>query len=250
MGKPFATKQYEKYPLDMFVPAPPAEPSDEHAVLGFGLHWSEAIVVSDDCAIESCRGRGVQSPTDSVLFAPLRNREVNDGSEFEKTDALSKFPLPGDQQFSADRVAVLWRTFAVDSRHLWDDHGQPTGSVRLLRKLDLARLRDLLQRWAAHTTRSGPLITADNSEKLAELLHLVGADEDKTETVADALTRLADMVWGYERGPLEQVATELEDVRATGRESRLDTLLSKLQRHLMRVAEAAQMAAEAIQHLD
>ncbi len=236
-------REYQRPDVDHFVLVRPAGQGDEKALLAFGSTWPAYLVVTDDCAIETCRGRGQTEPADSVTFVPLRERVTEDPEDLTLVATLARFPLPGDPSYAADHVALLSHAFQVDSRHIWTDAGALYAGLELRRELDAETKDALLQRWAAHTARRGPLVAADNAGKLEELLmSLVGISGEAAD-LYDRLLDVADHTWDYEIGPLEAIAEAWEAWRQTGHLPDLASLLDQLRDRLSRVQEAAAAAS-------
>jgi hypothetical protein len=75
----------------------------------------------------------------------------------------------------------------------------------------------LAERWAAHSTRRGPLVAADNAKKLDDMLEKIGIAEAARDDIFDGLTDVAAHYWQYEGHPMEAIADEYEDADTQGR---------------------------------
>jgi hypothetical protein len=242
-----ARRQFGRPDVDYLVAEPHAATEKERAVLGFGTAWPAYIVLTDDCALEKCRGRGKWAPTDLVTLAPLRPRVREEPEDLALLTTLNRFPLPRDDQYDQDQVALLSQTFQVDSRHIWTNAGELRPGLELLRQLDAITKDGLLQRWAAHTARQGPLVGADNAEKLAQLLTDLLEVGGQADDVADCLTRLADRTWEYENGPLEAISSLWESWTKTSQAPDVDALIHNLKAALSRLQSASQQVIDALQ---
>jgi len=244
-----ALAQYGQRDVEYLKPEPHAREEREWAVLGFGTAWPAYIVLMDDCAIEKCRGREGRAPTDRVTLAPLRSRVPEDPADLGLLSTLNRFPLPADGEFDEDQVVLLAQAFQVDSRHIWADAGKLRLGFHLLRQVDDETRDSLLQRWAAHTARQGPLVGADNADKLAQLIKDIVDDEALADELADRLTVLSGCTWEYENGPLETISTAWEAWRTTSQMPDIDALITDLNAGLSRVQSAAQQVMGALEAL-
>jgi len=205
-----ALEVYGRPDVHYYMPEPHGKDEEDFAVLGFGTSYPAYIVLTDDCALEKCQGRGGEPPTGRVTLAPLAYRTKDDPKDLATIGTLNRFPLPKDATYGTDHIVSLGHAFQVDSRHIWTDAHQLQPGFELLRQLDHETKDDLLQRWAAHTTRQGPMIATHNARKLADIITAVAGD-GSAQDVADRVTELALAIWDYENGPLEVISSAHEE---------------------------------------
>jgi hypothetical protein len=241
-----AQQLYGRPDVEYFMPEPHAEDEKEFAVLGFGTAYPAYIVLTDDCAIAKCRGRKGRQPTDWVTLAPLFHRVPEDPEDLALITTLNRFPLPKDESYGTDHVVMLARAFRVDSRDIWPDAGELDSGFQLLLELDEATKDGLLQRWAAHQVRQGPLVSMDNADKLAGLITGLLNAEALAEDLANLLTELAYATWEYENGPLESVASAWEAWRENAGPPDLDALAGNLRASLSRSQLTTQQVINAL----
>jgi len=243
-----AQSLYGRPDVEYYMPEPHAENEEEFAVLGFGTSYPAYIVLTDDCAIEKCRGRKGWKPTDQVTLAPLGFPAKGDPKDLALISTLNRFPLPKDRHFATDYVVSLARAFQVDSRHIWTDARQLQPGFELLRRLDDETKDGLLQRWAAHTSRQGPLIGADNARKLFDIISAL-ADTRSAEGIADQMVDLADAIWVYENGPLEAISGVHEEWHKTSQPPDLGGVTGDLKDRLEIVEMAVSQLIDALKAL-
>ncbi|MDA8329613.1 MAG: hypothetical protein M0027_00095 [Candidatus Dormibacteraeota bacterium] len=241
-----AQKLYGRPDVEYFMAEPHRDDEREFAVLGFGTAWPAYIVLTDDCAIEKCRGREGRAPTDWVTLAPLSYRALDDPENLALVSTLTRFPLPKDSNYGTDHVVLLARAFRVDSRDIWTATGELRAGLELLRQLDDETTDGLLQRWAAHSVRQGPLVGTDNAAKLAQLIRTVIDAEAIAEDLADGLTDLAHDTWEYENGPLEMIADASEAWSKNSQPPDVNALTESLRAILSRLQLTTQQVIDTL----
>ena len=158
----------------------PGQP-DKDFLLAHGTSC-RAIVLSDDCEIESCLvrrgGRG------RLVFAAVEPWPSASIAVGVRTSNFRRHPLEPADGFEGG-IAEFFRLFAVTGQALLGASG------RIICLEEEARAL-LEQRWAAFATRRGPLAAADNATKLAHVLDAAGdADRFKLLVDGDALPKTA-----------------------------------------------------------
>lgn len=172
---------------------------EETYVLAHG-RARDAVVISDDCIIESALGRDGRGPSGRLLLAPTVDATQDDYEQFAREPSMGRFWLPGDDQHGDSRFIELRRAFMVDARDIAD--GLPDLVVRSL--VDGVRA-DLATRWAAYAARRGPLIVEDNAGKLARLLHHhIGGTPAAAVAAAKLIASPAVVGWRFEGKALER----------------------------------------------
>ncbi len=243
-----ARKKYGHEDVDNFTLIRPKDDSpilsDQPDALAFGTEWKEAVVLSDDCYIESCKGRfnpalsRREDPAGRIVLAPLRKRVADDEKDLRRMTALYACPLPASDHFPEDRVAVLWRAFSIDAAHIWntDDDRSINSDLTVVRFLTEDGRSALAERWAAHSTRRGPLVAADNARKFDDILQKSGVtNETARRDIVDGLSDVADDYWQYEGNPMEAIADEYEAADTQGRTPEPQRVVPSLIEYLERL---------------
>jgi hypothetical protein len=193
-----------------------AAPSQDRDALFAHGQQRHAILISDDCEIETILRRGGRS---RVVFAAIERLPLSQSAAEEalETRAFRRFPLPPDGAYSGGIVEFQQLfAMAVDGVRM---EGQ---DPRLTRLDDEARLQ-FEMRWNAYSSRRGPLAHIDNAEKLARLLSAAGdtvrfdrlaTGEEKPDdahvTIAKAVAEALGAAWIIEGARLNEVAEAYE----------------------------------------
>jgi hypothetical protein len=197
-----------------------ASPSEERDFLFAHGRQRHAVLLSDDCEIETIMRRGGHR---RLVFAAIE-RLPSAKQEMEtalSTRSFRRFPLPPDVGYPGG-IVEFQQLFAVatDGVEVTEDD-----DPRLTR-LDAAARLDLEMRWNAYAARRGPLAHVDHAEKLARLLSADGDDErlarlkkgldlpdpahlEQAKLVAEAL----GAAWNIEGAGLNEVSEAYEEGR-------------------------------------
>ena len=195
-----------------------------------------AIVLSDDCEIETLLAR--KGGQGRLLAAAVSAWDPGAGER-----NFRRHPLPPGDGF-AGGVVELSRLFAVQARAL------ATRQSRVASLEDTAR-GELEQRWAAYTTRRGPLAALDSATKLAHLIDASG-DAGRLAALIDhgATLDAAAMVkgksvatvlvkaWRIEGEVMSAIANAHEERRVATSET------TALARELQELADLARQASD------
>ncbi len=224
-GASFARKTYGvDGELTFFLPGINIK-ADANYVLAHGVH-QQALVLSDDCLIETALGRGTGGPTNRrLLFAPIAEATTDDIAELAGSN-FGRFPLPADEHFDEHRVIDLRRCFMVDAR---DIAGALDGGGFRIASLDDEARAQLAVRWSAYTLRRGPFVAEDSLEKFAEYLLDSGRVTNETAAVsaAEALANVVAAAWGFEGRGVDGAGTAADDERDP--QEVIDSLLTELE---------------------
>ena len=197
----------------------------QNYVLAHGLHQL-AVVLSDDCLIETALGRDTGGPTNRrLLFAPVVAASGEEVAELAGGN-FGRFPLPGNERDEEDRIVDIRRCFMVDARDVHEAH---TADRFRIASLDDPTRDELAIRWSAYALRRGPFVAEDSLEKFAEHLLDSGRVADEA-TAVDVAGRLVDVVaaaWGYEGRGVEGAGTAAEDGREP--ELAIEVLVAELE---------------------
>jgi hypothetical protein len=224
----------------------PVTPDKSHPsnpfVLAHGVNC-QAILLSDDCEIESCLVR--RSGRGRLMFAAVTPWPEDSAAAAEalQMTTFRRHPLMPADGFIGG-IAELVRLFAVAGAAL---SGKP-GRVLALDAHERARLE---QRWAAFATRRGPLAAVDNATKLAHVLDARGnpgkieflASGDaipsgKAVGAAEAVAKALVQGWRTEGEVMERVAEAHEARREATDE------ISNLEHELRQLSDFASQAAD------
>jgi hypothetical protein len=149
-----------------------AEPSSSRDLVFTHGQQRAALLLSDDCEIETILRRGGRS---RLVFAAVEQLPVDasDATKALESRAFRRFGLRRADAF-AGGIVEFQQLFAVSSDAVLkaDDGIDP----RVARLNPEARLQ-LEMRWNAYAVRRGPLTHLDNAEKLARLLSSDGDAE-------------------------------------------------------------------------
>lgn len=212
-----------------FSGALPQKPEHDH-LLAHGRHC-RAVLVTDDCAIESAYGRDGAEPRGRLLFAAVRDASDADAEELAQTPSFDRFPLPAEQpHVETPGIVDLKRLFMVDVR-------DANPSFRFASLSDEAA-EDFAVNWAAYVTRHGPLPGLKNAEKLAVLL--AGGRGNNLEaahvTAAELISEIVNMAWRLEGDALELVSEAYE--RNTSGTEAINAVLQVVRQIAARASEA------------
>lgn len=166
----------------------------------------KAILITDNCAVDTALGQDREGgkAKGRLLFAPV--------SAIEESElplrTFGRFALPTWDGEWAAGAADLRRCFMVDARDV--------AAYRDARKasLDLELAEELEVKWSAFASRRGPLTSARNAEKLAEVLSRVNGDSslgDGDIAVGYAVAEALSVSWRLEGKDLEAVADAHSD---------------------------------------
>jgi hypothetical protein len=202
-----------------YAPAGGALVTNKDFLLAHGKSC-RAVVLSDDCEIETCLVR--KAGKSRLTFAAV-STWPDDEEAAARAATMTSFrrhPLPPDNGFEGG-VAELYRLFAVSGQALLNTHG------RVVRLGEEARA-ELEQRWAAFATRRGPLAAADNASKLSHVLDAKGdatrlaalhgghaAPGDSAQEAGKAVARTCAQAWRVE-GEIMQKIAEVHEARGAG----------------------------------
>ncbi len=193
---PFARKKWQiDEAVSYFVPL---GPTDESYVLAHGRPRT-ALLLSDDCLIETALGRDGRDPSGRLLFAPVAPASQDTLDSLDELPTYGRFGLRSDEVHAEHAIVELRRCFMVDAR---DVAALADGfSVRSLTD----ETRDgLALRWAAYAIRRGKFVVEDNLEKFGELLLDAGIEQAAAERFAVAVAAAAAAAWRYEGSGIEE----------------------------------------------
>jgi hypothetical protein len=179
---------------------------DRTFVLAHGLPC-DAVLVSDDCAIDEALGVGRQGRKQGrLLFAALKQATASEVQALVDLPSFDRFPLP-QRGTVGPAVAELKQLFMVDIR----DVDPATRTATLAESM----ASELAVHLAAFASRRGPLAALKNAEKLGHFL-AGGTDQEVSPDIERATLLLAQVIaegWTLEGGPLEDAGNAL-DLRA------------------------------------
>jgi hypothetical protein len=196
-----------------------------------------AILLSDNCVIETAFGREGAGPVRSgrLLFGAITPAGDADIERLEERPTFGRFPLPAGENF-AGGIVELRRCFMVDTRDVDPDPGQRVVSLTE----DFAE--ELEIRWNAYVARRGPFVAVRTAEKLAaQMAGNAGADPS-ADVVAKA-TLVANVVahaWRFEGRDLDAVSIAMEEG------SPIEPVVATLKAGLRELAAAASAAADGL----
>jgi hypothetical protein len=245
MGTDVATAAFakKKWNVDQEVRyyIPEAAPKQgENFVLAHGAQAS-AVVLADDCAVETALGRDGDGPQKRrILFAPIVKITAEEASDLVEGN-FGRFPLPADSQVPDDYAVDLRRCFMVDARDVTD--ALTAGGFRV-RSLDDEARSGLSERWSAYAVRRGPLVAEDSADKFAGHLADTGhADDDQAEDIANKLVEVVATAWVYEGEAVERAGNTATDHLDT------DEVIERLIADLEAVQKAAGTAIDALKSI-
>ncbi len=142
------------------------------AALGFG-NPRRAIILTDDCEMESLQGRGQGGrPRGRIVLAAVRRAPAAEIGEVRPGN-FGLFALPPDDADGFDGgIVELQRAFSVYVPSLRGD-----ARPRRLVALNAEAQGQLAMRWCAHATRHGPMVAQDGAGKLAGIMSAAGRDD-------------------------------------------------------------------------
>lgn len=239
MGGAFAKKQFNvDYPVRYYLPEQAQKPG-ENFVLAHGGPGN-AIVLSDNCAIETNLGRPGASPKHRLLFAPVADATADEVADLE-AGGFGRFPLPADARVAQHRVVDLRRCFMVDARDVRE--ALTAGGFRQ-RSLDEEALSGLAIRWSAFAIRRGPFVSANSLEKFAQHLVATGAaPTDLAGALVSALLEVVQAAWIYEGEAVEGAGVAADEELAP------DAVLAKLDDTLSVLGDSVSDALQALHAL-
>lgn len=188
------------------------------AALGFG-NPRRAIILTDDCEMESLQGRGHGGRTRGrIVLAAVRRASADEIKEV-RPGTFGLFALPPDEAEDFDGgIVELQRAFSVYLPSLLGDARPP----RLV-GLDAEAQGQLAVRWCAHATRHGPMVAQDGAHKLAGIMSAAGRVDVLAEirerrrepearhlTSAEYLAATLAQAWTIEGRVLDQVSDAWE----------------------------------------
>lgn len=186
----------------------PARRSDARWLLSYG-RLSPAVIVDDDCHIEGVLEGRAGEPLGGRLHL-VAIRAAND-LEMQTTSHFSLLPVPDPPQ------GVLppkgFKQVVVDFNRSMSVQVKDSAEAQRFKALRVANPTDegreeLLVRWSACSTRRGPIVATDASDKLARLLKSAGYDDSRP--VAAALGELLGGVWVLEGATEDAIGAALE----------------------------------------
>ncbi len=203
-------------PLRRIQPAPkgqdlafaPARRSAEDWLLAYGQS-SPAVIVDDDCHIEGVlEGRADGSIGGRLHFVAVRPASQ---AELEMTSHFSLLPWRDPPEGILPRKG--FKQAAIDfnrrlSVHIKDRHEAGRLKARRVASPTPDARAELLARWSASSTRRGPMVAADASDKLARLLDEHGYDDGAT--AAQTLGALLGSNWALEGGVEDAIGDAAE----------------------------------------
>lgn len=177
-----------------------------------------AIILTDDCEMESLQGRGGRDARGRIVMAAIK-----DATDAEAASVPSlkygQFGLPSYGDDFPAGIINLEAAFAVHITALVNEQDPPTHK-RLI-SLDATGQRELAERWCAHATRHGPLVAKREAGKFANLLTANGDRDiaDRLDDPADplvphldhqaaarAIVAAAKAMWRLEGSVLDEIA--------------------------------------------
>jgi hypothetical protein len=228
-----------------YAPVRPEGPqTDKDFLLAHG-RTCRAVLLSDDCEIETCLVR--KEGRSRLIFAAVTSWPTDQtaAAKAARMTTFRRHPLEPADGFEGG-IAELYRLFAVSGQALLNTE------ERVVALDDEARAR-LEQRWAAFATRRGPLAAADNATKLAHVLDakgaadryelLVGGDalpSDSAQEAAKAVARTLNQGWRTE-GEIMQKIADAHEARAAGMDE-----VAALELELRTLGELAVTAADVL----
>lgn len=177
-------------------------------LLSYGRR-SPAVIVGDDCHIEGVLEGRAGEPLGGRLHL-VAIRAAND-LEMQTTSHFSLLPVPDPPQ------GVLpprgFKQVVVDFNRSMSVQVKGSAEAQRFKALRVANPTDegreeLLVRWSACSTRRGPIVATDASDKLARLLKSAGYDDSRP--VAAALGELLGGVWVLEGATEDAIGAGLE----------------------------------------
>lgn len=189
------------YPVHAGNPKLQAKPDDDY-VLAHGLHHPLAVCLADDCVIASALGReSGDEPSGRLPFAPL-TKLVAAEAEYLTPRNFRRMRIGGD------RVIELRHCFQVAAETV--ANGLAEDGLRRRSPID-AMLLDLAVRLAAHTSRLGPLVVAENARKLAGGLAAQAVDEEALKKLILALSATSQAAWRFDARGLEHAGQRYDE---------------------------------------
>ena len=179
-------------------------------VVTAGRHCDRAVVVSDSCAVETALGRGDAKARGSIWFAPLQELKSQGAVEQAEnnSDAFGRLLLRPDSGKETAWTVELQSAFAADAaavrRRMEAERNQ-----FLLHSLGPEVLDELRAKWAAVTSRSGPLVGQHNANHFLDRLEDRGVANSTAANAAEALMRVTAATWVLEGGSLEEAGALL-----------------------------------------
>lgn len=229
---------------------------DEDYVLAHGSPH-DAVVLSDDCVIESALGREGNRPRGRILMAPVTDADARALEEHRAAPSLGVFLLGPDDHVRESRFVQLRRCFMVRAGDFAD--GLVNGMVK--HSLTDETRGALAARWTAYAARRGPLVAEDNARKLAELI--AEGKGRPVEEVGGAAFAIAGPViasWVFEGSALERAGAAWDARRRlAGDEDKqnaqaglldLPTTAAELRDQLEALQKATHRALAALDELD
>jgi hypothetical protein len=201
---------------------------DSEFVLAHSNVPKAMLAVNDDCYLETVLIRHARG---RVHLAPVFGlpEDPEERAELLNTSAFSRFPMPVDKDFSGG-IAELRYATGVSIKS--GDMAQELKDARSLR-LDRDLSAHLEARWGAHTSRRGPVVAANTSDKLTALLGGAGAH---AATSAE-LKRLLSTTWSVE-GAIADLIDDVDEAARAGNSIDPDGLLEKIELRLQTLADA------------
>lgn len=230
-----------------YAPIAPEGPykTEKDFMLAHG-HSCRAILLSDDCEIETCVVR--RKGKSRLVFAavgPWPEDPEEAQAALERT-TFRRHPLQPEGAF-AGGIVDLVRLFAVSGKALLETDGRLVGLGEDARAA-------LEQRWAAFATRRGPLAAADNATKLAHVLDAQGDNARLTQLqgggdlpdsgaqeAAKAVATALNQGWRVE-GEIMQKIADVYEARGAGADE-----IALLQAELRKLGDLALTAADHLQ---
>jgi hypothetical protein len=169
-----------------------------------------AILITDNCVVDTALGqdRAGGKAKGRLLFAPV--------SPIKESElplrSFGRFALPTWDGEWAAGAAELRKCFMVDARDIAAHRDARKAS------LDLELAEELEVKWSAFASRRGPLTSARNAEKLAEVLSRLNSDlalSDDDIGVGYAVAQALSVSWRLEGKDLEAVA-DVHSVETSG----------------------------------
>jgi hypothetical protein len=205
-----------------------ARDQDSEFVLAHSNVPKAMLAVNDDCYLETVL---VRHERGRVHLAPVFGlpQDPEERTELLNTSAFSRFPMPVHEDFSGGIAELRYATgVAIKS----SDMAKELKNARSLR-LDRDLSAHLEARWGAHTSRRGPVVAANTSEKLTVLLGSTGAH---AATSAE-LKRLLSTTWSVE-GAIADLVDDADEAARAGNSIDPDGLLEQIEVRLQTLAEA------------
>jgi len=205
-----------------------ARDQDSEFVLAHSNVPKAMVAVNDDCYLETVL---IRHERGRVHLAPVFGlpEDPDERADLLNTSAFSRFPMPVHADFSGGIAELRYATGVAIKN---SDMAKELKNARSLR-LDRDLGAHLEARWGAHTSRRGPVVAANASDKLTPLLGSAGSHAATSAEVK----RLLSTTWSVE-GAIAGLIDDAEEAVRAGKPSDPDGLLEQIELRLQTLAEA------------